>query len=140
MNGYRHYLVIVLLFFGCGKNLEKKDLEKLNGYWEISEVQFPNGQQKTYTISTMVDFIEMEGMAGFRKKVKPQLNGSFITSDDAEPFSIFEKNEIFHISYGKGMQQREEVLLMVTQNTFAVRNDNGVEYHYRRYEPININP
>ncbi|MEM1256991.1 MAG: hypothetical protein AAGH81_00590 [Bacteroidota bacterium] len=120
--------------------MEKKDLGRLNGYWEINEVQFPNGQVKRYSISTMIDFIEIEGMTGFRKKMKPQFDGSFITSDDAESFSVFEKNDRFHFSYGQGIQQREEVLLEVTQNTFVVKNTSGVEYHYKRYEPITIDP
>ncbi|MEO0572993.1 MAG: hypothetical protein AAF039_14895 [Bacteroidota bacterium] len=140
MHGHLSYLFAFLLLFGCRKDVEKKDLAKLNGYWEISEVQFPNGQVKSYTISTMVDFIAIEGMSGFRKKMKPQFNGSFITSDDAESFDIVEKNGIFYFSYGRGMQQREEILLELTQNTFAVKNTNDVAYHYKRYEPITINP
>lgn len=130
----------VIFLVSCGHSVQKDDLNQLNGYWEIEEVEFENGQTKEYTISTTIDYIEMDGMNGFRKKVHPQLSGSYQTSDDAEPFEIFEKENTFFFAYGQGIQQWEEVLLSLDENTFSVRNADNKIYRYKRYEPLNLQP
>jgi hypothetical protein len=138
---HRFVLYVGLIFImGCGPAVQKDDLNQLNGYWEIEEVEFENGQTKEYTISTTIDYIEMDGMSGFRKKVQPQLSGSYQTSDDAEPFEIFEKEGTFLFAYGQGTQQWEEVLLSLDENTFSVRNVDNKIYRYKRYEPLNLQP
>jgi len=139
MHRFLFYLGITFLI-GCRPSVQKHDLNQLNGYWEIEEVEFENGQTKGYAISTTIDYIEMEGMSGFRKKMHPQLSGSYQTSDDAEPFEIFEKEGAFYFAYGQGIEQWEEVLLSLDENTFSVRNADNKIYRYKRYEPLNLQP
>ena len=138
---YRIVSFLGLIFIvSCGPRVQKEDLTQLNGYWEIEEVEFASGQKKEYTISTTIDYIEINGMRGFRKKVQPQLSGSYQTSDDAEAFEVFEKQGVFHVLYGQGTQQWEEVLLSLDENSFSVRNQDNKIYRYKRYEPLNLEP
>ena len=132
--------ILFVLFLGCGTSVQIEDIAHLNGYWEISEVEFPNGQTKEYAISTTIDYMELNGMKGFRKKVQPQLDGSYQTSDDAENFEINEQGGVVRIFYGQGTQQREETLMELDENSFSVRNMEEKIYRYKRYEPINLAP
>jgi len=131
--------LLILCLIGCGEVIQKSDLENLNGYWEITKVEFPGGGEKEYGINTTIDYIDIEDGKGFRKKVQPKLDGTYRTSNDAEHIAIKETNEQFLIQYQSGQQGREEVLLKITKKTFIVENKEGIRYHYKRYEPINLN-
>ncbi|WP_235921912.1 hypothetical protein [Flavobacterium phycosphaerae] len=40
-------LFLTLLLISCHPNVKKEDLAKLNGYWEIKQVEMANGEKKT---------------------------------------------------------------------------------------------
>ncbi len=137
MNIYR----TVALFFilsGCSNSPTAEDLDYLNGYWEIKGVVFPDGTKKDYNVNTNVDFIQLETREGFRKKVQPKLNGTYDTSNDAQPFVISEKEGTFLIHYQNGTNTWSEVLVKLSENGFSVRNEEGLTYTYERFDPINI--
>lgn len=131
---------ILIFFMGCHPTTKKEDLKFLNGYWEIEKVEFSDGQTKEYNISTTIDYIKLDEMSGFRKKVQPQLNGSYRTSDDAENFKIIEMDGIFKIVYGLGINSWEEEVISIERNSFSVRNQNDKIYSYKRFEPLNPQP
>ena len=134
------FCLAVLFLIGCKKNIEKENLQELNGYWEITEVEFPNGQKKTYTISTTIDFIAFENMSGYRKKVQPRLDGTYQTSDDAERFEISERDDAFYLTYSNGTEQWEEKLISLAENSFSVQNQDKKIYRYTKYKPLNLFP
>lgn len=134
------FFLMVLLLNGCVQTIKKEDLQKLNGYWEITEVEFSNGQKKEYTISTTIDYIQVKDVSGFRKKVQPQFSGPYQTSDDAKPIEIVEKDGQFLIIYGQGTAKWEETLLTLNENSFSVRNQDDTIYRYRRFEPLKLTP
>ena len=70
------FLFALLGVVGCKQSISPDDLMLLNGYWEIQKVEFPDGQVKDYSFSSNIDYIEFENTRGFRKKVKPQLDGT----------------------------------------------------------------
>lgn len=130
----------VLIFFfilaSCGKPL---DLKHLNGYWEIEKVKMPDGHEKKYTLNTSIDFIELvTDSSGVRKKMQPQLDGTFITSDDYENFSIYQKNGKTILKYQTEMASWEEELISLKENSFSVLNDAGLTYFYKRFKPFNL--
>jgi hypothetical protein len=133
-------LAILLLSMGCSENITIEDLEKLNGYWEIDLVTFPDGKTKEYTVSTSVDYIKLEGLEGFRKKVQPKLNGTFETSNDAEIFLISKEKEGFFINYKTELSEWSERLKKLKSDSFSVINSEKIEYQYKRFEPISITP
>ena len=131
-------VVLIFLLLGCARKIAQKDLHLLNGYWEISQVTFPDGNKKEYTLSTSVDFIEVKGDKGFRKKVQPKLNGTFSTSDDAEAFLMIATENGFDFSYKNTMSEWKEQLIELSKDQFSVENENGIRYEYKRFHPINI--
>ena len=128
-----------LLLFGCGKKIVENDLKNLNGYWEIAKVKLPNGETKEYTINPTVDYIELNTMKGFRKKLQPKFDGTYSTSDDADYFTIKKIENQFIIIYTNSVTAREEQLIALSKDFFTVKNSENISYSYKRYKPININ-
>ena len=131
-------LLLLILLTGCGETVTKDSLKLLNGYWEITEVTLANKQQKIYKINPTVDYIEVSNLKGFKKKVHPKLDGTFNASDDAEPFTIIEKEGLFIFTYKNDFSEWEEELTSLDKDTFTVVNQEDITYTYKRYEPINI--
>lgn len=131
-------LLILFILTGCSKMVSKEDLTQLNGYWEIDKVIFHDGSTKDYKVNTNVDYIEISDFKGFRKKMQPKFDGSYTTSNDAEPFSILETNGIFKMYYKTNFSDWEEKIISISENNFSVKTKNGITYSYRRFQPINI--
>ncbi len=136
------YLILVSAFFfiSCNTEIKKDQLPLLNGYWEIKEVTFTDGTKKEYKMNSTVDFIFLDSHKGYRKKVNPKFNGTFETSDDAEPLRILVDNDSIFMEYNTDLNSWKEVLLSLSNNNFSVQSEQGIRYHYQRYEPINITP
>ena len=136
----RLLLFCTLLFSSCGTKIDQEQLHLLNGYWEIKEVTFKDGTKKEYSINTTVDYISLDSLKGFRKKMSPKFNGTFETSNDAEPILIRVANDSVVMNYTTELNTWEEVLISLSEKSFSVKNDQGITYTYERFEPININP
>lgn len=133
-------IVFLILSAGCASGVDAENLPLLNGYWEIEKVVFQDGSSKSYTVNTAVDFIQIEGREGYRKKVQPEIGGTYRTSDDAEKFSVIEKSGRLIIQYINADITWEETLVSLSEDRFVVVNDSGIYYHYKRYQSLNIDP
>ena len=90
MKKYVHiglFLIVSTSIFGCQQNT-KELKENLSGYWEIEKVTTLEGETKEFKISTIVDYITVDGNFGKRTKVSPQLDGSFKNNGATETFTI----------------------------------------------------
>ncbi len=132
------FICFVLLYSSCGGSVDPSDLNHLNGYWEIEEVRSQDGQTRTYPASTTIDYIELKGDVGFRKKMQPRLDGTFVTSDDAINFRIAERNGRFYLQYKGGEENWEEELMVLEKDQFSLRNQGGMTYRYKRYQPMEL--
>ena len=133
-------IICVIFLAACSSKVDKNQLHQLNGYWEIKEVTFKDGAKKEYSINSTVDYIQLDSLKGFRKKMSPKFNGTFETSNDAEPFYIRISNDSIFMSYTNNSNTWEEVLTKLTEESFSVKNKEGLTYQYNRFEPINITP
>ncbi|MFC4097972.1 hypothetical protein [Euzebyella saccharophila] len=131
------FLVFVLIL-GCSEGINKEELNQLNGYWEIEKVTLPDGSVKEYSANTNVDFIYLEDLKGYRKKMSPNLQGSYKTTNDLEDFTILEKNGEFWMHYETELTQWSEKLMTLQKTSFSVVNEDGITYNYTRFEPISI--
>lgn len=136
---YISLLFVFVMMQSCTTVSEKK-LPLLNGYWEIERVEFPNGGEKEYRMSSTVDYIKLDGLKGFRKKVVPRFDGNFETSDDAEPFQIEVVEDEYTLSYVNNLSEWQETLIALSEDRFTVANADGIVYHYKRFEPIRLTP
>ncbi len=117
---------------------ESKDIKYLSGYWEISSVSVSGKELKNYPFSGTIDyFILDEKNNGYRKKVKPRLDGNFDITMHEIQFKInMQKNDIYLV-YGKGKNFKEK-LVKLDSMKLILRNSDGLIYKYKRFYPKNF--
>ena len=116
-------LVLSLLMVSCKQNIKPEDIAKLNGYWEIEKVVFDKGEEKDYGMNESYDFFEIKNNKGIRKKVMPQLDGTFLTSDSFESVSVRFKNEHVFLDYKTNYAKWSEELISISDKELVVKND-----------------
>lgn len=131
-------LLFSILFLSCQEKVSPDSISKINGYWEIQKVQLPDGQEKEYKINETVDYIEWNNKTGFRKKVKPQFDGKYVTNDELETIQIKDSSGIFQIHYKTDFAQWSEEILSINDSILVLKNKQNLEYHYKRFQPISI--
>jgi hypothetical protein len=126
------------VLLGCSNNPESY-IEHLNGYWEIEEVTLANGQKKTYKFNETIDYISVnDSLKGFRKKLKPGLNDTYFTSDDAEAITLKIENDSLNVYYATPYTNWKETIIEASPDKLKVVNENNKVYLYKRYTPINL--
>ncbi|MEO1029953.1 MAG: lipocalin family protein [Bacteroidota bacterium] len=131
-------LSLLLLTLSCSKNPETY-IPHVEGYWEIEEVTLPNGEKKQYQFNETVDYISVnDSLRGFRKKLKPGINDTYFTSDDAESFVLKIENDSLNVYYKTPYAQWKETILEASSTQLKVSNQDKVVYVYKRYTPINL--
>lgn len=130
-------IIPVLLFF-CACHQEV-DLAQINGYWEIEKVIQPDGKEVDFKINMNYDYFEIgKDNKGFRKKVTPQLDGTFLTDDTKEDLQLIKEGDKVLINYTSPYAKWTEELITLSDSELVVRNAEKKEYHYKRANPINI--
>jgi hypothetical protein len=131
-------VLIALLLVGCKNKIVPEDVTKLNGYWEIEKVDLADGEDKNYKINESYDFFAMKNNEGIRKKVMPQLDGTFIVNDSYENVLVrFDKDKVY-LDYATDFAKWSEELIALTDDELVVKNAEKKEYHYKRTGPINL--
>lgn len=135
------FAMLLLLLVGCTNQPENPEpfIKHVEGYWEITEVTFPNGEKKIYKYNDTVDYISLnDSLQGFRKKLKPGINDTYFTSEDAEALVLKIENDSLNMYYSTAYNSWKETILEATPNNLRVINENKVVYLYKRYTPINL--
>ena len=72
-------LVLILAIFAiaCNSTDPKEQLQNLNGYWEIDQVEFSKDSIRDFKMSENIDYFEIKDGKGIRKKVTPQFDGTY---------------------------------------------------------------
>ena len=132
------YLFLLLtIITACKSTIKEGEISQLEGYWEITKVVFQDGTTKPYTVNTTIDYIAIDGLKGYIKKMKPGLNGRYQTSNKAAQFKLLLKNEVWEMHF-EGDLNSTLRLLEIDSLEYAVKDQGQVRYYYKRYEPINI--
>ena len=129
-----------LFFFSC-KPHPVDYIEFINGYWEIENV-YKNGKLlKEFKISQEIDYFRINNdLSGFRKKLKPNFNGSYTTSKDQLNFKLEIKfNKRLIIVYENNNTIFVEEITKVNKTNLSIKNDKGMVYNYKFYKPLELN-
>jgi hypothetical protein len=133
------FLLVSFLFISCQQKIKPEDISKINGYWEIEKVGFDKGEDKQYGMNESYDYFEIgKNNYGFRKKVMPQLDGTFIVNDTYENIKIRFKEDKVYIEYATPYAKWTEELITVSDKELVLKNDEKKEYHYKKAQPLNI--
>ena len=132
------FLFIVFLFVGCQQNITPADIAKINGYWEIEKVVFEKGKDKEYGMNESYDFFQISNNKGIRKKVMPQLDGTFLVNDVYENVTVrFADDKVF-FDYSTPFMKWSEELIALSDKKLIVLNKEKMEYHYKKTTSINL--
>lgn len=134
--------IVLFLVFGalvsCKQSIAEADLQNLNGYWEIEKVILLDGEKKEYKINETVDFFKIDNKKGFRKKMMPQFDGTYLTNDINEDLEIIIKDEHATIKYTTEFANWEETIIELTAEKLVLKNKQELEYHYKRPIPFTV--
>jgi hypothetical protein len=127
------------LFISCQPKIQPEDISKINGYWEIEKVVFDQGKDKEYGSNESYDYFKIDkDNIGFRKKVMPQLDGTFMVNDTYENVKIrFEDDKAF-LDYTTPYAKWSEELIAVSDKELVLINAEKKEYHYKKAGALNI--
>ena len=131
-------LITLFIIFSCGKPPAEKMIPNLQGYWEIQKAISSAGIEKEFKYSQNIEYFEIKDSTGFRKKVQPRLDGSFLISEDLEPFTITVENDSLRIFYKNTWDSWKETVVKATDNELMIVNENGNQYFYKRFQKIDI--
>ena len=125
-------LIVLVSVLSCKQKITEADISNLNGYWEIEKVELPDGDKKEYKVNETIDFFKIDGNKGFRKKVMPQLDGTYLTNDIQEDIVIAVKDGDATIQYKTTYASWKEEIIELTKDKLVVKNEQDLEYHYKR--------
>ena len=127
-----------LVMFSCNSKVSEDDIANINGYWEIESVIMPDGSEKDYTVNPTIDYFEIKGKTGLRKKVMPQFDGTYKVNDGSENITITQKDDKTYIDYVTTYAKWQEELITLSDDELVVKNQHGIEYHYKKPEPFTV--
>lgn len=127
-------LLVILLgsVLSCKQKISDTDISNLNGYWEIEKVELPDGDKKEYKINETLDFFKIEANKGFRKKVMPQLDGTYLVNDVQEEVVVVLNDGNASLQYKTKYASWNEEIVALTRDKLVVKNQQEMEYHYKR--------
>ncbi len=132
------YTLCVFVFLSCSSKPEKQ-VEYLNGYWEIVQVKKNNQILKEYTINTIVDYFEMtDSITGYRKKVAPTLDGKYLINEHQINFDLRLENDSLHLIYNNDGTITKETILKLNATELIIANSQGFKYFYKPFESIQL--
>ena len=127
-----------LVLLSCSDKVDKDDLDKLSGYWEIEKVVTPDDKEKEYSINPTIDFFQLKGKSGFRKKVMPQLDGKYLVDDLSEAITVSEEKDKFYINYKTNYATWKEEITALSEDKLVLKNSHDMEYHYKKPIPFTL--
>ena len=138
----KNLVTIVLFSFllvGCKQQIQSTDIPNINGYWEIEKVVFDEGEDKEYSANQNYDYFQIDkNNQGIRKKVAPQLDGTFLVDDSFEKVRVRFQDEKAFLDYATPYMKYTEEIIALTAEELVVLNTQKKEYHYKKATAINI--
>jgi len=122
----------LLVFISCKQTITDADLQHINGYWEIEKVILPDGDKKEYKVNETIDFFKIENKKGFRKKVMPQIDGTYLTNNIQETVKVDLIDGTASIHYTTPYAHWKEEIIELSKDKLVIKNQQDLEYHYKR--------
>lgn len=137
----KFYIAFLLSFFllsSCNQTITSDDMKKINGYWEIEKVILADGTKKEYKVNETIDYFEIKKNKGFRKKVVPQLDGSYLINNQLENIEIVQNNDLYYLKYTTKYTKFKEQIVAIHDSVLVLKTAQNVEYHYKKPIPFSV--
>ena len=136
----RHFLLFMTTLFltSCSQTITNEDITKINGYWEIEKVVLADGSKKEYLVNEAIDYFEIIANKGFRKKVVPQLDGTYLINNQFENIEIIEDKKKFYILYNTKYTKFREQIIELKDSILVLKTKQNAVYHYKKPIPFSV--
>ncbi|HEX8562950.1 MAG TPA: lipocalin family protein [Flavobacterium sp.] len=134
----RNLLFLVALCCLSCSNSEAVDTAKLSGYWEIQKVIADGEQKKEYKINETFDHFTIDGKEGIRSKVTPQFDGTFLTNEQPEHFTVSVTDGKTYLDYKTQYAVWKEQIVLVEDSVLVTKNSQDLEFHYKKAGALNF--
>ena len=127
----------IIAIVSCSNNDPQEQIKNLNGYWQIEKVEIEKDSVIEYQLSQLIDYIEITDSTGFRKKLKPKIDGGFIkASNDSEKITAKVEDNSLFLYYKTPFDEWKEEVLEATEEELVILNRDDKKYYYQRYKPL----
>ncbi|MEW7291350.1 lipocalin family protein [Aquimarina sp. 2304DJ70-9] len=133
-----YYTLLLITIVSCTTPNPENYIQYIDGYWEIERVVLSDGTEKKYNFNQSIDFFEIKDSIGIRKKVQPRLDGSFITTNDSELFTLKIEDDSLRMYYKTPLSSWKETIISAKENQITVKNEAGNVYFYKSYQKIQL--
>lgn len=132
-------ILLTSIVWSCAQQDPKEQIQYLDGYWIIEKAILEDKTEKDFSMSTTIDFIEVTGTSGIRKKVQPKLDGTFITTNNAETFELKIEEDSLRLYYNTPYDSWKETVLRAKDSSLVVLNRDGKTYVYKKFATFDFN-
>ena len=135
MKNYFYSALLSVVLISCTSKPKKEDIVKLNGYWEIEKVVFPDGNKKAYQVNEFIDYISLNNLKGIRQKVAPQLDGTFLSGVLQDKIRVIDSAGCFFLKTKSKFTKWEEKVVSVSEDELVLENETKITYYYKKFIP-----
>ena len=128
--------VSFLIAFSCAEKVDIDQIEKINGYWQITKVEPVEGERKEYKVNENYEYFELKNKVGFHKKVRWQPMGTFLTDDLQEKMEAIEKGDKVQLKFSSKFGKHTEIVNQLSDSLLVLESENGSEFYYKK---VNVN-
>jgi hypothetical protein len=135
MKNYFYSALLSVVLISCTSKPKKEDIVKLNGYWEIEKVVFPDGNKKAYQVNEFIDYISFNNLKGIRQKVAPQLDGTFLSGVLQDKIRVIDSAGCYFLKTKSKFTKWEEKVVSVSEDELVLENETKITYYYKKFIP-----
>ena len=126
-------LILFVLLSSCTNHKIVK-IEALEGYWEVKYITEKGEQFTPKKTALLYDYYQMNYPKGLLKKVAPNPDGTFSTSEDATLFELEKVEKNYFIHFKSRWDEWSRKILYLDQEQLVLENDNREFYYKRPYQ------
>ncbi|APG59093.1 lipocalin family protein [Christiangramia salexigens] len=129
-------IVILFIVIACEHAKPEDQLKNVNGYWQIDKVEIKKDSVIEYSLSEYIDYIEITNSTGFRKKLKPKIDGGYIATQTEEDVEAKIENNTLMLYYSTPYDNWKEEVLKAKDDELIILSSDGKKYYYIKHEPL----
>ncbi|MEK9603983.1 MAG: hypothetical protein VW127_06130 [Flavobacteriaceae bacterium] len=126
------FIGLLLFIFGCENKIKPSDLALINGYWSIDYITHKDETFHPKGALKLLDFYEINGKEGIRKKVQPRWDNKFLITEDLNKFKIVFESNRYYLGFETAWDQWREEILKLNQDQLILKHQEK-SYHYIRH-------
>lgn len=127
-------ILVGFISFSCSKKVELKDIDLLNGYWQIEKVKKSDGEKKEYPVNEEYEYFELVNNVGFHKKVNWQPLGKYVVDAMQEKVEASQNDEGVILNFSSKFGKRTERIILLSKEALVLATTDDSEFHYKKVE------